>query len=197
MNYIYKKKKDYLYHHGIQGQKWGVRKYQNPDGSLTAAGADRYGIEEPGKIIKNEIKGMNKRQLKKSYESYKQKTLDEMNKDAVISDNEHAKVIKELAKKYNIKSYNPYELDYDVVEKKFSKSDIKKYDYAVAKWDDDWKQTKAKYERTIDYINKSYGDKTVKELTKQKANGKAVAATILGFGGAAALIVGLSSIKRR
>ena len=32
-----------LYHHGILGQKWGVRRYQNPDGSLTAAGKARYG----------------------------------------------------------------------------------------------------------------------------------------------------------
>jgi hypothetical protein len=31
-----------LYHHGIKGQKWGVRRFQNPDGTLTAAGKKRY-----------------------------------------------------------------------------------------------------------------------------------------------------------
>lgn len=31
-----------LYHHGVKGQKWGVRRYQNADGSYTAAGRKRY-----------------------------------------------------------------------------------------------------------------------------------------------------------
>lgn len=31
-----------LYHHGIQGQKWGVRRYQNEDGTYTAEGKSRY-----------------------------------------------------------------------------------------------------------------------------------------------------------
>ena len=33
---------DELYHYGIKGMKWGVRKYQNEDGSLTSAGKSRY-----------------------------------------------------------------------------------------------------------------------------------------------------------
>ena len=32
---------DEIYHHGIKGQKWGVRRYQNSDGSLTEAGKKR------------------------------------------------------------------------------------------------------------------------------------------------------------
>lgn len=31
-----------LYHHGIKGQKWGIRRFRNEDGSLTSAGRSRY-----------------------------------------------------------------------------------------------------------------------------------------------------------
>ena len=33
---------DYLAHHGVKGQKWGVRRYQNKDGSLTSDGKKKY-----------------------------------------------------------------------------------------------------------------------------------------------------------
>ena len=37
---------DYIAHHGIKGQKWGVRRFQNPDGTLTPAGRKRYEVRE-------------------------------------------------------------------------------------------------------------------------------------------------------
>lgn len=41
---------DYLSHHGIKGQKWGVRRYQNSDGSLTSKGRLRY-YKKAGKSL--------------------------------------------------------------------------------------------------------------------------------------------------
>lgn len=37
---------DVICHHGILGMKWGIRRYQNKDGSLTAAGKKRYYFSE-------------------------------------------------------------------------------------------------------------------------------------------------------
>lgn len=40
---------EYIAHYGIRGQRWGIRNYQNLDGSLTPAGRQRYGTSARGR----------------------------------------------------------------------------------------------------------------------------------------------------
>lgn len=42
-----------LQHYGIKGQKWGLRRFQNQDGTLTAEGKTRYGVSKVGDALKD------------------------------------------------------------------------------------------------------------------------------------------------
>jgi hypothetical protein len=67
--------KNYLAHHGTKGQRWGIRRWQNPDGSLTPAGREHYGYgDERDSSSKYDIKQLKaETKAKIRYEKAQQK----------------------------------------------------------------------------------------------------------------------------
>ena len=70
-----------IYHHGIKGMKWGVRRYQNEDGSLTPAGKKRIS-KEYKKVSDKVVKELNKTASKRYVDSYN-KAADYMNSEGI------------------------------------------------------------------------------------------------------------------
>ena len=77
---------NYLAHYGILGMKWGVRRYQNADGSLTAEGKERYGsggnvgetISKKAKTARNILRSDSGSRSSKALKEARRKDMDEL-----------------------------------------------------------------------------------------------------------------------
>lgn len=85
-----------LEHHGVKGMKWGVRRYQNKDGSLTPRGKRRLGI---GESISGYFKKRKAESVKKKAAAEKQKVEDEERKKIEDAETKKAAVLKSRSAK--------------------------------------------------------------------------------------------------
>lgn len=167
MTYIIRN--DELYHHGILGQKWGVRRYQNPDGTLTEEGKSRYKTDEKFKRKYDNWQSRNQ-----FWKSKKGKTI----KAGVIAGSVVAASVLAAYGGLKLHDYISSKKEVTSVLEPWYKKNAEKikmrqlevykkdlYEYM----DDDWKKSNAQ-ERYVDEIAR--GRKQIKELTNELFNYK-------------------------
>ena len=86
--------KDELCHHGVKGQRWGVRRYQDPTGKLTTAGEKRYNAKTVSsknytKEDKKWIKQVRKDEIKRIHTEHRKELRSEYRKARVTSRSKH------------------------------------------------------------------------------------------------------------
>lgn len=113
----------YLAHHGIKGQRWGVRRFQEKDGDYTAAGRARYGIGD----------GQKKRSLADSLGDDRDRSgqikrrLNELDKErAKTQYNKQVAEFKKNKKEFKNPDANTKKYDKTIAKSNKSLSDIKK-----------------------------------------------------------------------
>lgn len=89
--WTYNSNNNYLMHFGVKGMKWGVRRYQNKDGSLTPAGKKKVSKQYKREMIKyqkdsrkNEVR-LNANAYNKTANEYNNGKIDEFNRTHKVS----------------------------------------------------------------------------------------------------------------
>lgn len=132
-----------LYHYGIQGQKWGERRYQYPDGSYTDEGRRRYGIGNTRREI-SRLKG-NLRQSEYN-KNRSQRDLNRINKAGTIWEKRRSQLSEKDQQKYDIQKQ------------------------IAAKMKEQYNNDKSAYVKAVKDAKAEYGNKNVKDI-KRHING--------------------------
>lgn len=91
-----------LMHHGIHGMRWGVRRYQNKDGSLTAAGRKRINqLDSEYQRLTGEKLSKSSADVKKTESKPKRKSISEMTNEEI------QEKINRITLEQNLKSLTP------------------------------------------------------------------------------------------
>lgn len=122
-----------LYHFGIKDMKWGVRRYQNKDGSLTSAGKKRYSKEY-------------KKQAKKV-------TQDIRNNLGRLSDEANVEVAERFNREQERK-YGKNYMDRDEYALEFDEAYINNYDKVFDRKLSDFIQSNENYRKSKELVDK-------------------------------------------
>lgn len=102
---------DEIRHHGVKGQRWGVRRFQNKDGSLTSAGLKKQSRDQE----KQELKGV-KKELHKKNKTHVKSMLVPNGRSLFENESHNRRVVNRAAKYINEKN-----MSYDDALKKSKK----------------------------------------------------------------------------